>query len=63
MNTIPALATLAVVALLSGPVAAIDAATLQSLAEKRITGDRTGACFAVAVIEDAAQSFIDFERA
>lgn len=39
-------------ALASGQSAAMTDAELKSIAEQRLLGDRTGACFAVAVIED-----------
>jgi len=47
----PMLILSAAIALASGQASAISDAELKSIAEQRLLGDRTGACFAVAVID------------
>lgn len=56
MSLVPSLTCLSMAMLLSAPVAAMDDAALGRKLGERLHGDRTGACLAVAVVEDGAVS-------
>lgn len=51
MSLVPSLASISLAMLLSAPAAAMDDAELGRKLGERLHGDRTGACFAVAVVE------------